>query len=366
MGRSEYRFATQALREGRLVRAFGAVAAACCFGLTALLIAVQFHPSGPAGPVARWVQIGIACTGVIYGMVWLLGPWPRYRYALAFVVWGDVGIAATAATMATPDSRLCATLYLGLVGVFAAFLLGAETISWHCAFGALVIVGITAWAVLVDHASAFGLFIYFMPALTWVVAVPLAGLALIEGGRRAIRRTARSAHYDPLTRLRNRRGLNASFEVAIRRQRPGTTVVIAVCDIDRFKMLNDVHGHPVGDAALIAMAVKLRAIACPEEITARIGGDELVLVVFRNETNGSGDLLNRLSALTFTRIDTVTLTASIGVASHSVDDPYFSLDDLLRQADAAMYEAKRAGGANLKVHQRHRSESTGTPDNAMA
>lgn len=349
------------------MRPFRAAAAACCFCLAGLVVAVQFVPSGPAGPLASWVQLGIACTGVAYGVVWLLGHWPRYRQALAFAMWGDVAIAVAAATMATPESRLCATLYLGLIAVFAAFLLGTAALLWHCGFATGVIGGITVWAVIVDDADAFGLFVYYMPALTWVVVVPLTGVVLIEGGRRAIRRTARSAHYDPLTRLRNRRGLNASFEVAVRRQPPGATVAVAVCDIDRFKALNDAHGHSVGDAALIALALKLRSIARAEEITARIGGDELVLVVFGNETDDMAALLHRLDAMTFTRIDAVSLSASVGVAAHAAaQDPYFSLDDLLRKADAAMYEAKRSGGGSLHLHRADQPKPSDAADSARA
>ncbi|MDP7706242.1 MULTISPECIES: diguanylate cyclase [unclassified Mycobacterium] len=350
MGRREYRFATEALREGRMTRAFTTVVAGACFVAAGLLVAVQFHPARPVGVVAKSVHIVAMVTAVGYGMRWLFGRFPGYRQAVVFVVWADCAAAFGAAALSETDARLCATLYLGIVGIFAAFLLGARILYAHCVFGALVIGSITAWAVAEQHAGLFDLFVFYMPALAWVVAVPLGGLALIEGGRRAIGRTARSARYDPLTGLRNRRGLYAAIEVAVRRLAPSATVVVAVCDIDRFKALNDAHGHVVGDTALIEMAKELRALARPDEITARIGGDELVLVVFGSAGDVS-EVVDRLMPLARVDIGALALTASIGVATQVAGDRYFSIDDVLRHADAAMYEAKRSGGATCVIHQ---------------
>lgn len=350
MGRREYRFATEALREGRMMRAFTRVVAGACFAAVGLLVAVQFHPASPVGLVAKSAHIVAMVTAVGYGLRWFFGRFPRYRQAVVFVVWADCTAALSAAALSETDARLCATLYLGIVGIFAAFLLGARILYAHCTFGVLVIGSITAWAVAKQGAGFFDLFVFYMPALAWVVAVPLGGLALIEGGRRAIGRTARSARYDPLTGLRNRRGLYAAIDVAVRRRAPSTTVVMAVCDIDRFKNLNDVHGHAVGDVALIEMAKKLRTLANPDEITARIGGDELVLVVLGSQTHAVSEVVDRLRPLTRIEVESIVLTASIGVATHVTGDRYFSIDDVLRHADAAMYEAKRSGGADCVIH----------------
>lgn len=350
MGRREYRFATEALREGRIMRAFSRVVAGACFVAAGLLVIVQFHPAGPVSPVARWAHVIALVTAVGYGLRWLLGRFPGYRQAVVFVVWADCAAAVGAAALSETEARLGATLYLGIVGIFAAFLLGARILYAHCIFGISVIGLITAWAMLKEHTGFFDLFVFYMPAVAWVVGVPLGGLALIEGGRRAIGRTARSARYDPLTGLRNRRGLYAAIDVAVQRRAPSTVVVMAVCDIDRFKALNDVHGHAVGDAALIEMAARLRTLANPDEITARIGGDELVLVVFRAGADAAAEVGDRLMPLTRNEIDSIVLTASIGIATQVTSDRYFSIDDVLRHADAAMYEAKRSGGANCVVH----------------
>jgi len=349
VSRRDFRFATEAMREGRMLRMFTGLIAGCCFALAGFAAIVQFAPGGPVGVVCRSLQAAVMVSAVIGGLRWLHGPWPHYRSAVGFVVWADTALAAAALTMSTPEARLCTTLYLGLVGVYVGFLLGGRILLVHCGFCGVLIIGITAWAVLFDHRTALGLFAAYMPALVWTVALPLGGLIVIDIGRNSIRRTARFAHYDALTGLRNRRGMHAAVAATVRRSSPAS-VVIAVCDIDRFKAFNDGHGHASGDAALMATARTLRSLAGEDEIAARIGGDEFVLVGFASLDDEVSLLLDRLEPLTRGEVDGVALTASVGIAWHRADDPHFSVDDAIRNADEAMYEAKRAGGARCAIY----------------
>jgi diguanylate cyclase len=349
LGRREFQFATAALREGRMLRVFIRLIAVSCFALAGAAVIVQFSSAGPEGAARRSLQAAIAVSAVVVGLCWLLRPWPPYRYAVAFVVWADMALAISAATMSTPHARLSTTLYLGVIGIYVGLLLGGRILLAHCCFCAALIAGITGWAVLVEHKAVLRLFVVFMPALVWTVALPLGGLALIDIGRTSLRRTAQSAHYDPLTGLRNRRGMHAAVTAAIRRT-PPAGVVIAVCDIDRFKSFNDGNGHAAGDAALKSLARTLQGLAREHEVTARIGGDEFVLVAFVNGEDDTSLLLGRLEPLTHGDVDGVALTASVGVAWHPADDPHFSVDDAIRHADDAMYEAKRAGGARCAIY----------------
>lgn len=351
MGGAEFRFATNALREGKFMRAFSHVVVVGCFMLAGLAAVVQFHPAGPAGVVPHAVQVVAIVSAVGYGCRWLRWPWPGYAGAIAFVVWADIAIAAVALTMSTVEARLCTTLYLGVIGGFIGFLLGARVLAAHCVFGALLIAGITAWAVVEHHASWFGLFVIYMPAFAWVVCIPIGGCLLIDRGRRAIIRMARSAQADQLTGLRNRRGMHHVVNRVLAPESAPTHLVVAVIDIDRFKRLNDQHGHAAGDAALIALADSLRSIARPGEIAARIGGDELILVTF---TTGEADipgLLTRLTTLTQLDLDRgETLSTSIGVAVATTSARHFLLEDVIRRADAAMYGVKRSGGGGCAVY----------------
>jgi diguanylate cyclase len=349
LGRREFQFATAAMREGRMLRMFTVLVAACCFALAGAGAIAQFAPAGPHGVARRSVEAVVAVSAMVVGLCWLLRPWPPYRYAVAFVVWADAALAIGAVTMSTPHARLSTTLYLGLIGVYVGLLLGGRILLAHCCFCAALIAGITGWAMLVDHKTLLGLFVIFMPAAVWTVALPMGGVVLIDVGRTTIRRTAQSAHYDPLTGLRNRRGMHAAVAASVRRT-SATSVVIAVCDIDRFKSFNDGNGHAAGDAALLSLAGTLEALAEENEITARIGGDEFVLVAFVDVEDDASVLLARLEPLTHGEVDGVALTASVGVAWHPADDPHFSVDDAIRHADDAMYEAKRAGGARCAIY----------------
>lgn len=348
-GAREYRFATESLRAGRFMRVFVLVAGAGCLGLAVLLPIMQFHPAGPSGAVARTAQLLASASALAVGVRWLVGPWPSHRQAVAFVVWADIAASLGAVTMSTPAAQLTGTTYLGLIGIFAGFVLGSRILVLHCVFAASVIAGVTVWAVVHEQRDAFWLFIYYVPALTWVVAVPLIGSVLIDLGRRAIVKTARSAHYDPLTGLRNRRGMHASVGRALSR-RPPVDVTLAVFDIDNFKQINDDGGHVTGDAALVALAARLREVTRPDEYAARIGGDELVLVSFCAEDDPAAALRDRVSALTCMRFGDADIAVSVGIATMSTATPHFSLVDLVRHADAAMYEAKRSGGATCVVY----------------
>ena len=350
MGRSEFAFATQALREGRLTKIFTRIVGASSLAMAGMGVVAQFLPYGPNSPTSRFILAVVVLSATVVGARWLLTPWPRYGAAVVFVIWADCALALGASTMSTPQAQLCSTLYMGLVGVFAAFLLSPRILYLHCAGGFLVIAAITGWAIASGQSDLIELFVFYVPALTWVVVVPLGGLALIVGGRHAIRRTARSAAYDPLTGLRNRRGMTAAVGSALRELAEPTTMFVAVCDVDRFKELNDREGHAAGDTALEQMAGKLRDIARPGEVVARIGGDELVLVGFLDDAGDVAGLPERLAPLTRGEVDGSELSASVGVAAVATDASHFLVDDVVRHADAAMYEAKRAGGGRCAVY----------------
>ena len=321
-----------------------------CLLVAVLGVAVQFHPEGPQGIVARSVQVAVLTSAIVVGLRWLLGRWPSYGLALAYIVWADCALAAFALTMATPEARLCTTLYLAMLGIFAGFIMGARILFLHCAFSAALIAVIVGWAMLSEPSDGFRLFVYYVPAVVWVVLAPVGMVAVIARGRSAIERTARSADYDALTGLRNRRGMYAAVAANLARQSNSVTVTIAVCDVDRFKQLNDRLGHSAGDTALRTMADNLRSVAGDNDITARIGGDELVLAVISEVPNTDEGLSRRFSALTRVDVEGAVTTASVGIASGVTDDPHFSVDDVLRHADAAMYEAKRSGGGRCVIH----------------
>ncbi|MBK1661619.1 putative bifunctional diguanylate cyclase/phosphodiesterase [Paracraurococcus ruber] len=152
---------------------------------------------------------------------------------------------------------------------------------------------------------------------------------------------------DPLTGLANRLGFAQRAEAMLaglaRADRGGLLLSL---DFDRFKWVNDTHGHAMGDRLLVAVADRLRRAAGDAALVARLGGDEFAVLVPADPAEETGrPLADRLLAALRAplRLPDLTLEtlASIGVARFPDDGS--TLDGLLTAADAAMYEAKRAG-----------------------
>ena len=155
------------------------------------------------------------------------------------------------------------------------------------------------------------------------------------------------AYYDPLTRLANRRlfidRLQHAFSLA---DRTGTGLAICYMDLDKFKEINDAHGHETGDQLLIQVSERLRKNLRAEDTVARWGGDEFsLLITAQKDENQCAMTLGRLiEKLTrpYTIDDKIfQVTTSIGVTLYPLDraDP----ETLLRHADQAMYLAKQQG-----------------------
>lgn len=149
------------------------------------------------------------------------------------------------------------------------------------------------------------------------------------------------ATTDPLTGLGNRRRV---FE-ALREYLDPTTgggCGLLFCDVDRFKQVNDEHGHAVGDQLLMELARRLRRLAGPDDVVARLGGDEFVLLTPAADPTHLRDLVRGLDEAMRAPIRTcagaMSIHMSIGTAvGHAGEDP----DELMTSADLDMYGAKR-------------------------
>ncbi|MAQ16049.1 MAG: GGDEF domain-containing protein [Sandaracinus sp.] len=161
----------------------------------------------------------------------------------------------------------------------------------------------------------------------------------------------RKAVRDALTGLHNRSVLDERIrqETAFTRRHRVPLSVIMI-DLDHFKRVNDDHGHAAGDAVLRAIARVLSEAVRAEDLVARYGGEELCVLARGTDTGGAMTLAERLRRhieslpirANFTQL---RVTASLGVATYRGDDD----DDVVARADAALYEAKRAG-RNRCVH----------------
>ena len=162
------------------------------------------------------------------------------------------------------------------------------------------------------------------------------------------------ALHDALTGLPNRALLQDRLEHAGQRAvRTGKSVAILFIDLDDFKLVNDTHGHHVGDELLIAVAHRLAALTRPEDTLARVSGDEFVFLC--EDLSGPSDahlLVRRVAEALeepFELSDLEgTLTASVGLALAAPGETIS--DRLLVEADAAMYQAKRQSRVGTQQH----------------
>ena len=157
------------------------------------------------------------------------------------------------------------------------------------------------------------------------------------------------ANNDPLTGLPNRDALMVQLQQSMAQIQTAGLGSLAVCfiDLDRFKPINDEHGHVVGDKVLQSVAGRIRSVARNGDFLARIGGDEFILIVHGLENIWEVEpVLSRLLHVTTSPIlaggHSAWIGFSIGVTIYPQDAS--TPEALIQHADEAMYKAKRAGG----------------------
>jgi diguanylate cyclase (GGDEF)-like protein len=165
----------------------------------------------------------------------------------------------------------------------------------------------------------------------------------------------RQATTDELTTLVNRRRFIEALEIELERARVfGTPLTVVLSDLDDFKRINDSFGHHAGDHALRAFGQLLRDHVRDVDVAGRIGGEEFAVFLPETGIDAATAVAARMrEALASSRItlpegQKIRLTASFGIAQAAANQ---STDELLRLADAALYEAKRAGKNRFTVAQ---------------
>ena len=171
--------------------------------------------------------------------------------------------------------------------------------------------------------------------------------------RESSERSLEMALHDPLTGLPNRTLLIERLDHAVRRgRRSGTQAAVLFADLDRFKLVNDLYGHAVGDELLVAVAERLMVALRPGDTLARLSGDEFVILCEDlNEAAEVDAIAARVVEAVAAPFElsggSVTVTASVGIAFAGRGDQLS--EQLLQDADSAMYQAKRQGGARHQV-----------------
>lgn len=159
---------------------------------------------------------------------------------------------------------------------------------------------------------------------------------------------------DPLTQLGNRAGFEVTLTALMNRQQEtGAGFALLMMDLDRFKEVNDTHGHPAGDKVLQWVAQWLRQVSRKTDYIARLGGDEFVLLLPEADREAAARVAREVVTTVAQPVVVgediaVTVSASVGVA---LSDPHQSEGRLIERADRALYQAKQAGRNQYHVAQ---------------
>ena len=205
----------------------------------------------------------------------------------------------------------------------------------------------THFVLRIDEATATNV-AYTLSVMVGGLCINMTVLTMVI--LRVVKRLDHMTRQDPMTGLLNRRAIEDALvhEVGLARRRSGTRLSLLAIDVDHFKRINDDHGHPVGDAALVALAQTLRESSRTGDLVARAGGEEFWVLMPNTDAEGALGLAERIREDVSARpLDAggrpLRVTVSIGVAvfEERIETP----KQLFARADKALYEAK-AGGRN--------------------
>jgi GGDEF domain-containing protein len=254
------------------------VAAGCllyAIGITALL----FVRGGIATDGGRVAGLLICALFTAAAVGWWWRSWPRRRVSALFAAGVELSVPLVMALCDSPAITLLVGVWFFLIGDYLIFAHSRAATTLHSLWVTLVLVSFAGIALLSRDVDRLLVLYLLVTLLTAVVLLPMFNQVIADALRRSRRDSVELAHRDPLTGLLNRRGLDAAvgrlFSQALVRRR---LVVVVLLDVDRFKAINDVHGHHRGDHVLVLLAERLQRSVRKDGLVARSGGEEFVIV----------------------------------------------------------------------------------------
>ena len=303
------------------------------------LVAIMIFAFGETAERRDWVLLAFMSATVAFAGIFFV----VYRRLLVWFFQGSLAlaslmIAAGASGAATGAEGTWALPYVWVVVLAFLFFTTRAAVA-QTAFGIL------AYAIALIHNDAA-----FTPNYLIVMVAVLgtsgAVIGLLRSGLEQIAANlASEANTDPVTAVANRRGFNERFKVELgRARRTGRPLSLVLCDLDRFKAVNDALGHEEGDAALLRAASAITASVRSIDAVARLGGEEFSVLLPDAGDSHAYEVAERvrLTVLDAFADYPVRVTTSCGVATMEGGGPG-DTGDLFRAADAALYEAKEAG-----------------------
>ncbi len=285
----------------------------------------------------RWVSVALVAVGLPFFLYWS-GSAPQQTQSVAMIDFlMAVQTACTAWVLFRSRERATASPRYTMAAFYILF----------------AVVGLYRSAIVaIYHVSADQLLpsLEIVSASVYVVAGSILPLNLIWLTNARMRQELKvESHIDPLTEVFNRRGFAESAQRELARYRRGRQdFALAIADIDQFKLLNDAHGHACGDGVLHFIAKFLRDELRQSDIVSRSGGEEFTLLLPVTTEEEMFFVLDRLRLALEGQIinvdgcAAVNATISIGVTNSSRRNGLL-LEELQKEADQALYAAKRSG-----------------------
>lgn len=317
---------------------------ALCGGLAGqvnLLMPGKLVPGVPAVAYSL-VLLFIALLGV--GLMTL----PRWRGPFTAALIGSANVQVLLAAWASnQDQPVANPVMLIFPTLFAAVLLS----RWLFALQCLAVIPVTLYSASITYPLTAD---WVFQGLINAAALISTGLGVLyvrhqaESSLQAVRRLSLT---DPLTGLSNRRRIEvAAHSFVAEAERSGHKIAALVLDLDHFKEINDEHGHAVGDEVLREVAASLRGTLRANDLAARTGGEEFLVLAHVDDAEDVRRVADRLKAVVAgVRVQSPTgvirPTCSMGVciAEHTGADPEEWLWRLVDRADGALYAAKHRG-----------------------
>lgn len=294
----------------------------------------------PQVPVVVRVAYSVIAVAVSlrYAALWLRA-WPTRRQSLA-LVWLASPVAAVG-NLVQPQPMLALIGCAGMLIIsgYAAFFHSTKAICISVMFSVVAALVCAVRIASADdlHTAIAG----FVVVVELSCAVPLAIQAVV----RTLGADVLRSDQDPLTGVLNRRAFYERASTLLSAPGHDLYLVVLMIDLDKFKKLNDEHGHMAGDEALTAVGWALRRTTDGSAIIGRFGGEEFI-VIDAVPANVAEQLPVKVCAAIAALPHLVT--ASVGAAVRKWDGGA-AIDDLIRAADEAMYVAKRAGGNRSQI-----------------
>jgi diguanylate cyclase (GGDEF)-like protein len=263
--------------------------------------------------------------------------WDR-SYVAASIVFAALFGAVATNRIARPLSRFCKYGAAGalILAVVLTHFTGMAGLTISVDQGLPIPGGIISQNIMTGIVCTVMLIILMLGASTYIIDM--------QSNQAAVERYRHLSLHDPLTNLPNRAAFNEHLTSLIERADNIKSQIAVLCfDLDRFKEINDVHGHSAGDAVLRTVADRLRTITQRGDFVARVGGDEFMAVMYdyfvRSDVRALAQrVLDELGKPIAWNDHVLFIGSSVGISTYPRNAS--NMDDLLSQADVAMYRAK--------------------------